>query len=660
MGGYVTPNEATSEISFSASSDSYIYHETLEFTITTNGTRYVSDDDLGVYLAVQVSFSPSSDPSDGDRTGANGEAMGAFHDISDDLVSNTNCASTVYSRDDGNFSAFSGTSTLQWTPSYHYFEDGVLATTGDATFSLVWANDPAGTGVADPYVYMKSLTITNGNVAHSASNEKKPAVQTQASGCASNASVIAGVKHAFKSSPVFVQELTNGQGQTFAAQKCILCRDDAACASARITCGTEPGIPVIEEMWFSSSSCAGEADSKRFVDDVACPGPEHWHVDSLDLDRFVPKLRKDHPEYFKDNATAEEAIREYRRMLSLVQAEPTAAIVPSKLVDLVWHSHILDTATYARDSRRLFGHYLHHAPSFGGDEEKAEMVNMQENMFRRYKERYGAEAKDSLAWQLPETNRPTDYPDSDVWAAQESPDCCAAMCVKPACQSCVGCNAIDCGFMGEADNSQRPYEMAPVPLAPERFAGYVPSNSARPFHESGMTATYACISQPHKNMILSWSVIDDHIYFKHESAVMAWYGVGLGSTSTDNMGGGVDYMITMPAGGNYTDYVRDMYKWDDGNGYPCWDVLYECSAANGTIGTPDLEDVSVDRIDGYTTSTWNRALVNDDEKDYDISNDFVRVLFAYGVEDYFTYHGANFGECITNLISGVTEYCWWA
>ena len=55
------------------------------------------------------------------------------------------------------------------------------------------------------------------------------------------------------------------------------------------------------------------------------------------------------------------------------------------------------------------------------------------------------------------------------------------------------------------------------------------------------------------------------------------------------MGDGVDYMITMMQGGNYTNYVRDMYKWDDGNGYPCWDVLYECSAGNGTTGTPDLE-----------------------------------------------------------------------
>ena len=140
-------------------------------------------------------------------------------------------------------------------------------------------------------------------------------------------------------------------------------------------------------------------------------------------------------------------------MLSLVQAEPSAAIVPSKLVDLAWHAHILDTAAYARDSRRLFGHYLHHAPSFGGAEEKAEMVDLQNAMFERYAARYGATPAESAAWRAPAADLPAGAiagaSDDAVWAAQKSPDCCAALCVKPACQSCVGCNAIDCGFMAD-------------------------------------------------------------------------------------------------------------------------------------------------------------------------------------------------------------------
>ena len=45
-------------------------------------------------------------------------------------------------------------------------------------------------------------------------------------------------------------------------------------------------------------------------------------------------------------------------MLKLMQAYPDQPAVPSKLVDLVWHEHILDTQQYQRDTLRLFGHYV--------------------------------------------------------------------------------------------------------------------------------------------------------------------------------------------------------------------------------------------------------------------------------------------------------------
>jgi len=659
MGGYVTPNFAATQITFKASSDRYIYGETVQFDVKA-GPRYLSAQEApnGVFLALQVAFTHSFDPSDGDRTGANGEAMGAFHDISGDLIAHPNCASTLVSKDGINgSSAFTGTSHFSWTPSNHAWEVGVLKTTGNATFSLVWANDPAGAGVANPYVYLKTLTLIDGNVKDHLpvpNPEIARAIKLRNGDCVVNTSTIAGVKHTFKGSPVFVQLLHSGEGQTFAAGRCISCRGDAPCKSARITCATEPGVPVIEEVWVKSANCTGIADSKRLVDDIACPGPSHWHVDTLDLDRFLPKLRKDFPRYFSNDTLVKESIAEYRKMLGLVQAKPSAAVVPSKLVDLVWHAHILDTAAYARDTRRLFGHYLHHAPSFGGSEEKAAMVVQQNAMFARYTERYGIAPNNSVAW------RPGQYPEDDVWKAQHDPDCCAALCVKPACASCVGCNAIDCGYLAEADNTQRVIKPASLRLAPERFAGYVPSTASHPFSLTALEPTYACSSVPHPKMTLSWSIVDDHIHFKHESKVEAWYAVGLGSPTTSDMGGGVDYMVTMMAAGNYTKYVRDMYKWDSGNGYPCWDILYECSSGNGTAGTANLEDVAVSRDNGYTMSTWNRKLVTGDHKDYDITDAFVRVLYAYGVEDYFTYHGQNFGECVLNFITGESQYCWWA
>ena len=41
-------------------------------------------------------------------------------------------------------------------------------------------------------------------------------------------------------------------------------------------------------------------------------------------------------------------------------------------------------------------------------------------------------------------------------------------------------------------------------------------------------------------------------------------------------------MITMH-NSNYTG-VKDLYKYDSGNDYPCWDVLHDCSTDN-TTGT---------------------------------------------------------------------------
>ena len=40
-------------------------------------------------------------------------------------------------------------------------------------------------------------------------------------------------------------------------------------------------------------------------------------------------------------------------MLKLMQAYPDQPAVPSKLVDLVWHEHILDTQQYQRDTLSL-------------------------------------------------------------------------------------------------------------------------------------------------------------------------------------------------------------------------------------------------------------------------------------------------------------------
>ena len=60
----------------------------------------------------------------------------------------------------------------------------------------------------------------------------------------------------------------------------------------------------------------------------------------------------------------------YRRFLYLSSLYTDKAIIPSKDIDIFWHTHILDTKKYMSDCENLFGRYFHHFPYFGMRGEK--------------------------------------------------------------------------------------------------------------------------------------------------------------------------------------------------------------------------------------------------------------------------------------------------
>ena len=60
----------------------------------------------------------------------------------------------------------------------------------------------------------------------------------------------------------------------------------------------------------------------------------------------------------------------YRRFLYLSSIYNDKVIVPSKDIDMFWHTHILDTQKYMLDCENLFGRYIHHFPYFGMRGEK--------------------------------------------------------------------------------------------------------------------------------------------------------------------------------------------------------------------------------------------------------------------------------------------------
>jgi hypothetical protein len=82
---------------------------------------------------------------------------------------------------------------------------------------------------------------------------------------------------------------------------------------------------------------------------------------------------------------------EYRKFLALHLAHPGADIVPCKIVDDIWHQHILDTAAYRADCDAIFGQFLDHYPYFGlrGEDDAQALKDAYADTLDRYRAAFG-------------------------------------------------------------------------------------------------------------------------------------------------------------------------------------------------------------------------------------------------------------------------------
>jgi len=55
-------------------------------------------------------------------------------------------------------------------------------------------------------------------------------------------------------------------------------------------------------------------------------------------------------------------MQSYHYFLGLIDLYPDRPLVPTPVLDYVWHLHILDTQRYRRDCLALFGHFIDHQP----------------------------------------------------------------------------------------------------------------------------------------------------------------------------------------------------------------------------------------------------------------------------------------------------------
>lgn len=79
------------------------------------------------------------------------------------------------------------------------------------------------------------------------------------------------------------------------------------------------------------------------------------------------------------------AVNEYIRFLEMHIAFPNITIVPGKVVDKVWHDHILHTRDYIAFCQSAFGDYMHHDPK---DRSSDKVMDMKPTL-ELYHQRYG-------------------------------------------------------------------------------------------------------------------------------------------------------------------------------------------------------------------------------------------------------------------------------
>lgn len=111
---------------------------------------------------------------------------------------------------------------------------------------------------------------------------------------------------------------------------------------------------------FSPEPRSGETVPERFARYAA-------RTAELDLTNVRRKVMHPNPNigYGWGEEFADRLLAEYRIFFAMHAAFPELWLPPSRVMDLFWHEHILDTRAYFADCQHVAGRYLHHMPYFG-------------------------------------------------------------------------------------------------------------------------------------------------------------------------------------------------------------------------------------------------------------------------------------------------------
>ena len=159
-------------------------------------------------------------------------------------------------------------------------------------------------------------------------------------------------------------------------------------------------------------------------------------LDVLPLCEILTREQPDGPGWDEDRSNL--AVGEYKRFLYLNAVYPDHRIVPNRMVDEVWHAHILDTRKYAADCDAVFGYFLHHFPYFGRRGDAAKRDQAFELTQKLYEREFGPQSTKVGSVGVSVEMMPAGCDDGDIRAAG-----CDPGDVRPA-----GCDAGDIRVAG--------------------------------------------------------------------------------------------------------------------------------------------------------------------------------------------------------------------
>lgn len=82
--------------------------------------------------------------------------------------------------------------------------------------------------------------------------------------------------------------------------------------------------------------------------------------------------------------TAKDFVQEYARFMTLIYFTKYT-LTPSEEVDIVWHEHQMDTIAYRDFCDKVYGRFIHHSPTVGGNADAIKFSNFYQETLEFYK-----------------------------------------------------------------------------------------------------------------------------------------------------------------------------------------------------------------------------------------------------------------------------------